>query len=277
MGHCGLVLGLVHRWPSPLLEGRLRARYERFLAEVRLADGRTVRAHCVNPGRMEGMIVEGARVWLSESPNPGRALRFTWELVELDGRLVGANTSLPNALVRTVLEHRLVPGFEDLTRVIPEQRFGRGHRADFRLETRRGAHWVEVKNCHLVYPDGLGYFPDSASERATQHVEALARRVQRGDRATVLFTLQRDDARGLRPSALHAPDFARAVRRAARLGVGFRALRFLPTLEGISLLDEVPVEVHRYAVEPLVEWSRAFDDTSGWVRKDGRIAGRSVT
>lgn len=268
---------LIHRWPAPLLEGRLLARYERFLARVRLDDGRTVQAHCVNPGRMEGMVVPGARVWLSEAPNPERALRFTWELVELDGRLVGANTALPNALVRAVLEQRLVTGFEDVTRVVPEQRFGRGHRADFRLDTRRGTHWVEVKNCHLVYPDGLGYFPDSASDRATRHVEALTRRVQRGDRATVLFTLQRDDAGGLRPSVLHAPDFARAVRRAARLGVAFRALRFLPTLEGLSLLDEVPVDVERYDATPLASWSRAFDDTSGWRRKDGRIAGRSVS
>lgn len=42
MRHCGPVPELVHRWPTPLLEGRLRARYERFLAEVRLDDGRTV-------------------------------------------------------------------------------------------------------------------------------------------------------------------------------------------------------------------------------------------
>lgn len=268
---------VVHRWAAPLLGGRLVRRYERFLAEVQLDDGRLVRAHCVNPGRMEGLVIAGARVWLSEAPNAERALRFTWELIELDGRLVGANTTLPNALVRRVLEGRLIDGFGDVDAVVPEQRFGRGHRADFRLDTRRGAHWVEVKNCHLVYPDGLGYFPDSASERARAHVDALARRVEAGDRATVLFTLQRDDAVGLRPSALHAPDFARSVWRAAKRGVTFRALRFLPTREGVSLLDEVPVDVQRYDAAALTAWSAALDDTSGWVRKDGKLAGRSVT
>lgn len=268
---------VVHRWPTPLLPGRLLRRYERFVAEIRLDDGRTVKAHCVNPGRMEGLVIPGARVWVSEAPDQARALRFTWELIELDGRLVGANTSLPNALVKTVLEQRLIPGFGDVTAVVPEQRFGRGHRADFRLDTGRGAHWVEVKNCHLVYPDGLGYFPDSSSERATKHVEALTRRVARGERATVLFTLQRDDVRGLRPSALHAPDFARAVWRAAKRGVTFRAVRFALTLEDLRLLDEVPVDVERYDMAPLRRWSRDLDATSGWLRKDGRIAGRSVT
>ncbi|MDP3231997.1 MAG: DNA/RNA nuclease SfsA [Myxococcales bacterium] len=268
---------VVHRWAAPLLRGRLLRRYERFLADVQLDDGRLVRAHCVNPGRMEGLVVADAPVWLSEATHEDRALRFTWELIELDGRLVGANTTLPNTLVRRVFEERLIPGFGDVTAVVPEQRFGRGHRADFRLDTRKGAHWVEVKNCHLVYPDSRGYFPDSASERAKRHVDALVRRVAAGDRATVLFTLQRDDVTALRPSALHAPEFARSVWRAAKLGVTFRALRFKPTLEGVTLLDEVPVDVDRYAASTLAEWSRALDDASGWERKDGKIAGRSVT
>lgn len=266
---------VVHRWPSPLLEGRLVRRYERFLVDVKLGR-RVVQAHCVNPGRMEGMVVPGARVFLSQASSPTRALRFTWELLELDGRLIGANTALPNTLVRVALERRLLGGFDDVTAVRPEQVFGRGHRADFRLDTSRGAHWVEVKNCHLVYPDGLGYFPDSASDRARRHVEALARRVQAGDRATVLFTLQRDDASGLRPSALHAPDFAKAVWAAARRGVGFRAAVFVPSLDGVTLEREVPVDTARYDARSLIGWSRQLDDTSGWQRKDGRVAGRSI-
>jgi sugar fermentation stimulation protein A len=262
-------------WPTPLLEGRLVRRYERFLVDVKLGR-RVVRAHCVNPGRMEGMVVPGARVFLSEAVNPNRALRFTWELIELDGRLIGANTALPNTLVRQLLEARVLAGFQDVTVVKPEQVFGRGHRADFRLDTPAGTHWVEVKNCHLVYPDGRGYFPDSASDRARQHVDALARRVAAGDRATVLFTLQRDDAIGLRPSALHAPAFARSVWRAARHGVTFRALTFAPSLEGMALLGEVPVDTGRYDPKSLQAWSMALDATSGWLRKDGRVAGRSV-
>src|SRR3990167_1903899 len=32
-------------------------------------------------------------------PNTQRAVPWTWELIELEGRLVGANTGLPNKLV----------------------------------------------------------------------------------------------------------------------------------------------------------------------------------
>jgi sugar fermentation stimulation protein A len=258
-----------------LVEGRLVQRYERFVALVRVGR-QVVRAHCVNPGRMEGMIVPGARVWLSEARS-GRALRYTWELIEVGGELVGANTALPNALVRRLLEERLVEGFDDVTRLVPECAFGRGHRVDFLLHTPRGEHLVEVKNCHLVYPDGFGYFPDSHSSRAVAHVEALARQVKGGKRATVLFTLQRRDARGLRPSALHAPEFATAVRRAAKAGVALRAVRLVPSVEGFSFGGEVPVDVAPYAVEALAPWARALEPTTGWLRKDGAVAGRALS
>jgi sugar fermentation stimulation protein A len=264
---------LLWRWPTALHEGRLVRRYERFIAEVRLGR-QLVRAHCVNPGRMEGMVVPGARVWLSEAP--GRHLPWTWELVELEGRLVGANTSLPNKLAGEVLRQRLLPGLDDATAIHEERVFGRGHRVDFLLERPRGAHYVEVKNCHLVYPDGCGYFPDSVSERATTHVEALTRLVKKGVPATVLFTLQRDDAVLLRPSALHDPKFASAMRRGVKAGLEVRAVRLVPSLEGISFDGEVPVDVGGSDVELTRSWSAAYDSTSGWVRKDGRVAGSAI-
>ncbi|MDP3151532.1 MAG: DNA/RNA nuclease SfsA [Archangium sp.] len=264
---------MLWKWPTPLHEGRLVRRYERFIAEVQL--GRTlVRAHCVNPGRMEGMVVPGARVWLSEAP--GRHLPWTWELMEFEGRLIGANTSLPNKLVGEVLRQGLLPGLHDATAVHAERVFGRGHRVDFLLQHARGDHYVEVKNCHLVYPDGCGYFPDSVSERATGHVEALTRLVKKGIPATVIFTLLRDDPILLRPSAFHDPRFAAAMRRAVKAGLTARAIRLLPSIEGIDFGGEVRVDVSGSDVKQSKLWSAHYDLTSGWERKDGKFAGRAL-
>jgi sugar fermentation stimulation protein A len=266
---------LIHRWPTPLVEGRLVRRYERFVAFVKVGS-EVVRAHCVNPGRMEGMVVPGARVWLSRAPSPERALQWTWELVELDGVMVGANTGLPNRLAGEVLRQGLLPGLSGFTRIIPEQRFGRGHRVDFALERGGRLELLEVKNCHLVYPDARGYFPDSRSERARGHVDALARLARKGTPTHVLFTLQRADVEALRPSGLHDPAFAAAVRRAARAGVSFRAARLLPGPEGIWFDTEVPVDLAPYDLELARVFSAGYDATSGWERKDGRVAGGSL-
>lgn len=266
---------VIHRWPTPLRAGRFRRRYERFIAEIELEDGPLVRAHCVNPGRMEGLVIPGAKVWLSEVP--GRALPWTWELIEHDGVLIGANTGLPNRLVGEVLRQGVLPGFESLGAIRPERPFGRGHRIDFELERDGRRHLLEVKNCHLVYPDGCGYFPDSVSERATTHVEALTRQLKQGVPATLLFTLQRPDVTSLRPSVLHDPAFATAVRRGVRAGLEVRAIRLVPSLEGITFAGEVPVVTDGVQdLEQLAAWSAAFDATSGWARSDGGWAGRSL-
>jgi sugar fermentation stimulation protein A len=169
-----------------------------------------------------------------------------------------------------------LPGLDDATAVHAEKVFGRGHRVDFLLERPSGPHYVEVKNCHLVYPDGCGYFPDSVSARATSHVEALTRLVKKGVNATVLFTLQRDDPTALRPSAVHDPKFARAMRAAVKAGLTTRAVRLIPTLEGVVFDGEVPVNVEAYELAASREWSKAYDETSGWQRKDGKWAGRSL-
>ena len=263
-------------WPSPLLPGRFERRYERFIADVVLDSGQRVRAHCVNPGRMEGLVIPGARVWLSQSPVLTRALRYTWELIEVDGRLIGANTGSPNRLMGLALSQGLITGLDDVRSVTPERPLGRGHRVDFVLERARGQHLVEVKNCHLVYADGWGYFPDSNSERAVKHVEALTRVVRRGLRASVYFTVQRDDARGVRPAALHAPAFARALRRGARAGLEVRAFQLTPSIEGVDFGPELAVDLEPYDLAPIRRWAAALESTTGWVRKNGRWSGQSL-
>merc|ERR1740121_69078 len=69
-------------------------------------------------------------------------------------------------------------------------------RLDFWLRRPCGEHYIEVKSCHMVYPDGHGYFPDSISQRASRHVAELASLVARGHRATALFVVGRGDLQG---------------------------------------------------------------------------------
>lgn len=259
--------------PTALLEGRLIGRYDRFIAEIELLEsGARIRAHCVNPGRMEGQVRPGARAWVSEVPAASkRKLRYTWELVEEDGQIVGANTVAPNRIVAELLAARVLPGLRRFRELRSEVAYAERSRVDFLLD---GAtpHYVEVKNSHLVYADGRGYFPDSVSVRATHHLQALAQMVAGGAKATVLFTIQRPDVRAIRPSILHDPQFAAAARAAGAAGVRFRALTIRPTLRAFEIISEIPVELDEYDTSEHQRWRTDKLRWSGWTRDPQRAA-----
>jgi sugar fermentation stimulation protein A len=73
------------KWTSPLVTGTLLKRYKRFLVDVRLENGDVVTAHCANTGAMLGLPKENAQVWLSVSPNPNRALPYSYEMIAVEG------------------------------------------------------------------------------------------------------------------------------------------------------------------------------------------------
>ena len=54
------------QFESPLIAGTLLRRYKRFLADVELAGGERITAHCPNTGAMTGCAEPGWPVWLSE-------------------------------------------------------------------------------------------------------------------------------------------------------------------------------------------------------------------
>ena len=181
-------------FPVPLQRGRLVRRYKRFLADVILDDGTELLVHCPNPGAMLGLNEPGLPVWISDSGNPKRKLRHTLELMEIDGAPVGINTMHPNRLTAEALAEGLIPELAGYDSVRPEVRYGANSRVDFRLDAPgRPPCWLEVKNCHLHRGGGLAEFPDCTAARASKHLKDLIREVEAGDRAVMLFVIQRTD------------------------------------------------------------------------------------
>ena len=143
------------RFRSPLVEGRLVQRYKRFLADVELADGTIITAHCANPGSMMGLKEPGSRVFLAAATNPKAKLSHSWELIEADlpggTQLVGINTANPNRLAEDAILGSQIPelsGYETFRR---EVKYGENSRVDILLtDSARPPCFVEVKNCHLM-------------------------------------------------------------------------------------------------------------------------------
>jgi sugar fermentation stimulation protein A len=225
----------------PLLTGRLIKRYKRFLADVRLDTGTVVTAHCPNSGSMLGCAVPGSRVWLSQSDNPRRKLKYTWELIRTEESMIGINTLVPNKLVKTAIENHLISELCGYPTVRSEVKTSSGTRLDLVLEdgTDRRC-YVEIKNCTLV-ENGTAMFPDAVTVRGQKHLDELKDLVSAGHRGVIFYLIQRMDAVRFTPAALIDKLYAQKLLHARDKGVEIITRDVAITLEHIHINQPIPV------------------------------------
>lgn len=227
------------KWP-PLVGGTLIRRYQRFLADVALADGTTVTAHCPNTGSMQDCSEPGRPVYLSVHDNPKRKLAYTWELIRMPDSLVGVNTLMPNRLVRHAVQTGQVPELGGYAAIRPEVRIGSNSRVDLVLQdARRGPCYVEIKNCTMV-SDGLARFPDAVTARGLKHLRELEALVTQGRRCVMFYFVQRMDATAFQPADDIDPAYGEALRRARRAGVEILAYDVQIDLREMRLNGRLP-------------------------------------
>jgi sugar fermentation stimulation protein A len=228
-------------FPQPLSRGTLVQRYKRFLADVVLEDGTEVTVHCPNPGAMLGLNMPGLPVWVSRSPDPKRKLPHTLELVEVDGGLVGINTMHPNRLVAEALAADAIPELAGYATHRREVNYGKNSRIDFLLEAPdRPRAWLEVKNCHLMRSPGLAEFPDCVAARSSKHLRELEAMAAAGDRAVVLFIVQRTDCETFMACHELDPAFARGLDQAAEAGVEVLVYACDVGVDGVKVAGRIP-------------------------------------
>ncbi|PWR02778.1 DNA/RNA nuclease SfsA [Meridianimarinicoccus roseus] len=232
------------RFQTPLVPARLVRRYNRFLADAVLEEtGAPVVAHCPNPGSMMGLRDPGLRIWLEPNDDPKRKLRYGWRLAELPGgHWAGIDTGVPNRVVREALEARAVPDLAAYDTVRPEVRYGARSRVDFLL-TGPGLPdaWVEVKNVHLRRDGDWAEFPDSVTARGARHLAELSAVAARGDRAVMLYLVQRTDCARLRMAADLDPGYAAAFGAARAAGVEMLCHGTRIDVAGVTLGAPLPV------------------------------------
>lgn len=249
-------------FPSPLTPVYVVRRANRFVVEATDETGKKWSLHLPNSGRMQELLTPGTPGLAHFHGRAGRRTAGTLLLVRYAGRWVSVDAHMPNRLFAQALKERALPPFHPYTCWRGETAVA-GVRLDFWLTAGRPAEdagpagtaelaeaimhpvpdcFVETKSCNLV-EDGVALFPDAPTERGTRHVDVLASLVEKGHRAAVVWFVQRDDARYLRPHRAADPAFADALVRAVAVGVEVYAYLCRVTPAGIRVLGTIPVKL----------------------------------
>ena len=227
---------------SQLLRGELIRRYKRFLADIRLGNGHVVTAHCANTGSMTGCQEPGSTVYVSQAENPKRRLAYTWEMVRVKRTWVGINTMLPNRLVAEAIESGVISELQGYQRIRREVQVAAGTRLDLCLEHSRRRCYVEVKNVTLAV-QGIAAFPDAVTERGTKHLRELIRLRRKGERAAMVFVVQRGDCKAFRPADEIDMEYGAWLRKAVKAGVDVLPYRARVSPREISIIERIPLQL----------------------------------
>ncbi|WP_298816325.1 DNA/RNA nuclease SfsA [Chloroflexus sp.] len=223
---------------APLVEATFFARSGQFLVEAQMG-GRMVRAHLSDRGRLTDLLVPGARLLLAPREEVGRKTAFQVVAVYQGHDLVSLDTQLPNRLVAAALSLGALPQFSRYSRVQREVRLG-PHRIDFRLSEGLDTCLIEVKSVTRII-DHVAVFPDAPTERGSHHLELLINAARNGQRAAVVFIIQRSQGCAFAPDEEVDVAFSRALRTARSIGVEIYAYVCPVSISGVTLGREVPM------------------------------------
>ncbi|MBA53876.1 MAG: DNA/RNA nuclease SfsA [Pseudomonadales bacterium] len=232
------------KFDPPLIQGTLIKRYKRFLADIRLPDGSELTLHCPNTGSMKNCNEPGSKVWFSDSENPKRKYRHTWEIVAVgENALAGINTGRANALVKEAIEAGTISELQGYSTIRSEVKYGEENsRIDLLLESPQQHCYVEIKNLTLGEGD-IGYFPDAVTERGRKHLRELEAMVQQGHRAVLFFCVQHTGVTVAKPADHIDPKYGEALRHAHAAGVEIMAWQCDMNAHEIRVARPLPVEL----------------------------------
>lgn len=214
---------MLQLYPALLLK-----RYKRFLADIRLPDGRELTVHCPNTGSMKNCVLPESPCWYSVSDSKTRKYPYTLEVVTTPGNhYAGINTSLTNSLVEQAIRAGVIAELRGYALLQREQVYGQEKsRIDFLLSEREALIdkdarkcYVEVKNVTLMEAEGEGFFPDAVSMRGSKHLRELMGVHAQGHRAVLIFCVQHTGIQTVRAAAHIDAVYAETLRIAQAAGV----------------------------------------------------------
>ena len=180
------------KFTDNLISGALIKRYKRFFVDVKV-NNQIITAHCPNSGSMLGLLDKNNKIWISQSNNPKRKLKFTLELIKVKDSLVGVNTIFANKIVLEALNNKTIKEFSKFENIKTEAVYDVNTRFDFLLKKNDRKVFLEVKNVTLSTKENIAEFPDAITSRGTKHLTKLMEAKKKVYESYILYLIQREN------------------------------------------------------------------------------------
>lgn len=256
-------------FPEKPVRGKIISRYQRFLADVMLADGRVITAHVANSGSMTTCWQKDAPVSLTwHGEDNARKLKYSVQAIEMPDGWVSVNTMNPNRAVAQAITAGFIPDLSCYELLQTEIKTTAGSRFDLALyseqqstspnddltlkpgrairiaaqnsKKERPITLIEIKNATLRSDDGVT-FPDAVTIRGQKHLKHLMVLKERGYRCIILFFAGRSHTNWVGPAKNIDPQYAALLQQAIECGVEAMAIKVEVTANGLLLCGNLPV------------------------------------
>ncbi len=227
---------------NKLIPGQLIKRYKRFFVDVKIKD-KVITAHCPNTGSMYGLLKEGNKVWLTQSNNPKRKLKYTLQIIKDNKSKVGVNTHFTNKIVLHALENNLIREFDKKIEIKPETKFGTNTRFDFLITKNNFKAFIEVKNVTLSRIKGLAEFPDAVTSRGLKHINELMKASKNGYKIFILYLIQRDDCNFFKIAKDIDSEYSNSLAKAVKTKLNILCYDCKFSSKGIKLNQKIKFKI----------------------------------
>ena len=182
---------------NELIAGVLIKRYKRFFVDIKVKN-KVITAHCPNTGSMMGLLTKGNKVWFTESNDKKRKLKYTLQIIEVNGKKIGVNTHLTNKIFYEALLSGKIIDIRKNDILFKEKKFNQNTRFDFFIKKNEKGIFIEVKNVTLSRIRNIAEFPDAVTERGLKHLNELIEAKNRGFDIYLAFIIQREDCKNFK-------------------------------------------------------------------------------
>ena len=227
---------------NELIPGVLIKRYKRFFVDIKLGN-KIITAHCPNPGSMFKLLEKGNRVWITESNNKNRKLKYTLQIIEVGNTKFCINTHITNKIVHESLEEKLVENLNEYNFIRPEKKFGTNTRFDFLLNDTKNDKkaFLEVKSVTLSRKKGHAEFPDSVTSRGKKHLENLMLANKQGYESYLMLLIQIENCKSFGIASDIDPEYSKIFKDALKKNIKVLCYDCKFSNKGIKINNKIKI------------------------------------